>query len=128
MTPKHEPEVSKGTEMIIVEGHDDSAKRDFEMARANVIETMGEVSEAVTELSGLASQSQHPRAYEVLGQLLKTKLETSKELMNLQKDIRSLANANTPNSEEGRTVNQLFVGSTHDMQQMLAAARKAEEQ
>jgi hypothetical protein len=115
------PETAPASRAVIeleAVGHNDSASVDFEKSRAATIEVMDSAGDAIEQLANIADQSQHPRAFEVLGQLLKTKLEASRELMTLQKDIRAVRDADTPNSEKGRTVNQLFV-STNELQNML---------
>jgi len=121
--PEETP-ASRAVANIEAVGHDDSARADFEKSRAGVHEVMDSAGDAIEELADIAHQSQHPRAFEVLGQLLKTKLEASRELMNLQKDIRTIRDADVPQNERAQTVNQNLFISTNELQTMLENAKR----
>jgi hypothetical protein len=109
---------------IEAKAHDDSAKTDFEVARANVYEVIQNGLTAIDKLSQIADQSQHPRAFEVLGGLMKTMLDANKDLLELQKKIREIDNVETPNNPEAKGVtNNLFVGSTAELQKMIENMR-----
>jgi len=104
--------------------HDDSAKTDFEMARANVYEVIQNGLTAIDKLSQIADQSQHPRAFEVLSGLMKTMLDANKDLLELQKKIREIDNVDSPTNQDAKAVtNNLFVGSTAELQKMIENMR-----
>jgi hypothetical protein len=106
------------------EAHDNSAKTDFEMARANVYEVIQNGLTAIDKLSQIADQSQHPRAFEVLSGLMKTMLDANKDLLELQKKIREIDNVDSPTNQEAKAVtNNLFVGSTAELQKMIENMR-----
>jgi hypothetical protein len=103
-----------------IKAHDDSAKNDFEMARANIHEIIQNGSYAIEKLSQIADSSQHPRAFEVLGTLMKTMLDANKDLLDIQKRIREISAADSPTNEQAQQVtNNLFVGSTADLQKVI---------
>lgn len=107
-------------ETIIAKAHDDSARNDFESARANLYEVISTGQEAIDRLSEIASQSQHPRAFEVLAKLMDTVVSTNKELLELQSKIREIDAKDSPISEKAQTINNnLFVGSTAELQKVL---------
>ena len=66
----------------------------------------------------VAKETEHPRAYEVAGQLLKTVGDTAEKLLDLQKKIKELEK-----DEEGQKIgtqhNHLYVGSTSELQKFL---------
>ena len=66
-------------ERIIAKAHDDSARNDFEAARANLYEVIQTGQEAMDKLTEIAAQSQHPRAFEVLAKLMDTMVDTNKD-------------------------------------------------
>ena len=74
--------------------------------------------QAVDGILDVAEASDHPRAYEVAGQLIKNVADTADKLIDLQKKMKDL-------DEEGKknmpaTVNNtMFVGSTAELQKML---------
>jgi hypothetical protein len=103
-----------------MKAHDDSAKNDFELARANIHEIIQNGSYAIEKLSQIADSSQHPRAFEVLGTLMKTMLDANKDLLDIQKRIREISAADSPTNEQAQQVtNNLFVGSTADLQKVI---------
>jgi hypothetical protein len=105
---------------IVKQAHDDSAKNDFEMARSNVHEVIQNGVFAMEKLSQIADQSQHPRAFEVLAKLMDTMLQANKDLLELQKNIRQITTADEPTNEQAKQVtNNLFVGSTADLQKAI---------
>jgi uncharacterized protein YsxB (DUF464 family) len=105
---------------IVAKAHDDSAKNDFEMARSNIHEVIQNGVNAMEKLSQIADSSQHPRAFEVLAKLMETMLQANKDLLALQKDIREIDAKDTPTNEQAKSVtNNLFVGSTADLQKAI---------
>ena len=86
-----------------------------------------EGKEAMFKLSEIASSSQHPRAFEVYAKLMDTMMNANKELLNLQTKIRDIQHADSPVSEKAKNVtNNLFVGSTAELQKMIKDIKKDE--
>jgi len=69
-------------------------------------------SEAIDGILHIAKNSDHPRAYEVAGQLIKTVSDVAKDLLDVQKKKKELEQDQPKNIQ---TQNNLFVGSTHDL-------------
>jgi hypothetical protein len=114
------PTISPMVSNIIAEAHNDSAKQDFELARANIRNMIENGSEAMSKLAQIADSSQHPRAFEVLAKLMDTMLNANKDLLDLQTKIREINSADTPMSEQAKTINNnLFVGSTAELQKVI---------
>lgn len=110
---------------IIADAHDDSAKADFQTARSNVLNVISTMSDSVDKLAEIASQSQHPRAFEVLAKMVDTMLVANKQLLEMQLKIREISTADVPTNENARTVhnNNLFVGSTAELQKVLESMK-----
>lgn len=112
-------------EKIIADAHDDSAKQDFEIARANIHNMIENGQEAMLKLAQIADSSQHPRAFEVLAKLMDTMLQANEKLLDLQTKIREIDAADSPMNEKAKTVNNnLFVGSTAELQKVLQDMKK----
>ena len=110
---------------IIANAHDDSAITDFETARSNIHTMIENGQEAMYKLAQIADSSQHPRAFEVLAKLMDTMLQANKDLMDLQSKIREIKNVDEPNNAQAKTVtNNLFVGSTAELQKVIADMKK----
>jgi hypothetical protein len=110
---------------IISQARDDSADEDFTFARANIREVIENGTDAIAKLTIIAQQSQNPRAYEVLAKLMDTITNASKELLELQEKIRTIDKADVPRNEDSKNqvTNNLFVGSTHELQKMIESMR-----
>jgi transcriptional regulator with AAA-type ATPase domain len=105
---------------LIADAHNDSAKADFETARANVLNIIENGQEAIYKLGQIAESSQHPRAFEVLAKLMDTTLQANKDLMELQTKIRQISAVDAPTNEHAKTINNnLFVGSTAELQKVI---------
>jgi hypothetical protein len=110
---------------LLEQGHDDSASNDFEMARANIHEMINDGKDSLVKLAQIAASSQHPRAFEVYAKLMDTMLNANKELLNLQTKIREINHADSPVNEKAKSVtNNLFVGSTAELQKMIQEMKK----
>lgn len=93
---------------------------DYQFARENLKNLINNANRALDDLSAIAQLSESPRAYEVLSTLMKTMVDANKDLLELQKKMKSLRNesvsAANPNSI---TNNSLFVGSTAELQKLI---------
>jgi hypothetical protein len=94
---------------------------DFEQARTALKDMIRKGQTAVDDIMGIARQSDHPRAFEVTGQLIKTVAETAKDLLDLQKQKKQLTQpaAGEPVKQIGTQNNIVFSGSTNDLLKML---------
>ena len=73
--------------------------------------------DAIEGILELAKESEHPRTYEVAGNLIKQVAEVTEKLGDLQEKMRKLKEV--PNSAPKNVTNALFVGSTAELQKML---------
>lgn len=121
-------QTSKIVTDIIANAHDDSAKEDFERARANIHNMIENGQEAMVKLAQIADSSQHPRAFEVLAKLMDTMLQANEKLLDLQTKIREIDAADSPINEKAKTINNnLFVGSTAELQKVLKDMKKNDD-
>jgi hypothetical protein len=96
----------------------DQSEDDYVYARTNFYEIIEQGTSALQELIEVAKQSQHPRAYEVIASTIKVLVDANKDLVDLSRKQKELSS--TTNKTENNTVtNNLFVGSTADLQKML---------
>ena len=90
---------------------------DFEYSRATYYELLEKGKESLEDMMEVARSSEHPRAYEVLSNLIKNMADVNDKLMDLNKKRKDL-----DKKEEkliGNTTNNLFVGTTADLQKLL---------
>jgi len=90
---------------------------DFDKGRGELYKLLEKGNEAIDGILSLAKEGEHPRAYEVAGQLIKGQSEIAQNLLDLQeklkknKDVKELGPKNVTNA--------LFVGSTTELQKMI---------
>ena len=106
-------EVSK--DVIVPEDKDPDI--DFETGRKNLYNLLDKGNEAIDGILNLAKEGEHPRAYEVAGQLIKTVSEVSQNLLDLQDKLKKVKDI--PDKGPKNVTNALFVGSTTELQKML---------
>jgi len=90
---------------------------DFETGRKNLYNLLDKGNEAIDGILNLAKEGEHPRAYEVAGQLIKTVSEVSQNLLDLQEKLKKIKDV--PNTGPKSVTNALFVGSTTELTKLL---------
>ena len=104
---------------------------DYSHSRDNYYNLIDKGNEAIEGILEIAKEGQHPRAYEVAGQLIGQVAQVTDKLQDLQKKLKDLKEL--PKTANTNIKNALFVGSTHELQKMLrketpeASAEKAKE-
>lgn len=97
----------------------DDTDDDYEYARNNLKGLIENGKEVMQNIMFVAKESESPRSYEVVGQLIKTLAETNKDLLDLAKKSKELKQEKEPKSGETNITNALFVGSTAELQKLL---------
>lgn len=92
----------------------DSPDSDYQEARKNLFRLIGKAEDHLDELGDIAMISQHPRAYEVYANLLKTTIDANKDLLALAKAQKELDGTAGP-----KTVNQNLIMTTDEVLRML---------
>jgi hypothetical protein len=91
---------------------------DFEYSRATYYELLEKGKETLNDMMEVARSSEHPRAYEVLSNLIKNMADVNDKLMDLNKKRKDI---DTKEEKQigNNTTNNLFVGTTNDLQKLL---------
>lgn len=118
--------------MIIVEDEDpediipqdQKIEEDVDDARSNLHDAVSIAQQAIQDMVNIAQQSQHPKAYETLNALLKTYSDISMNMADLHlKKQRLDQKKPNDNDDQQNITNNLFVGSTAELQQMIEDMR-----
>ena len=96
----------------------DDIKKDYEYTRGNLYSIIEKGQEAINNVLELAQETDTPRAYEVVGQLIKNVSDATDKLIDLQKKIKDLDEVKIQKGPTNVT-NALFVGSTAELSKML---------
>ena len=118
------PEVIEASEISTIEETkemvvpiDKDAEIDFDTGRENLYKMLDKGNDAIDGILALAKEGEHPRAYEVAGQLIKTVADVSKDLMAMQEKLKKPKEV--PNQGPTSVTNALFVGSTTELTKLL---------
>mgnify|MGYP003326889985 FL=1 len=96
---------------------EDDIEDDYKYQRENFYNLVEKGSTAIDGILELAKESEHPRTYEVAGNLIKQVAEVAEKLGDLQEKMRKLKEV--PSNAPKNVTNALFVGSTTELQKML---------
>lgn len=95
---------------------------DFELARDTLRGLIMKNDTVLSDLISLARNSEHPRAFEVVGQLVKAQSEIAKDLMGLHKQKKEISGEDAQQNIKQQN-NIVFAGSTSDLMKMISAQR-----
>jgi hypothetical protein len=95
----------------------DKIEDDADYARENTYDLVEKGAEAIDQIMEIARESQHPRAFEVLAQLLKTQSDNVDKLLKIQKERKELKKEDpaAPGSNTSITNNTVFVGTPDEL-------------
>ena len=90
---------------------------DYKYSRENFYNLIERGQDAIDGILEIAKEGEHPRAYEVVGQLIKNVSEVTEKLADLQEKMKKLKEV--PDHGPKSVTNALFVGSTKELQKLL---------
>ena len=120
LTSQTEPLDYQETLPIVVENNTeeyDDIEKDYRLQRDTFHTLVEKGSTAIDGILELAKEGEHPRGYEVAGNLIKQVAEVAEKLGDLQEKMKRLKEV--PNTAPKNVTNALFVGSTAELQKML---------
>ena len=107
------------TKVLVKKPSDDleDTDADYKYQRENFYNLVERGQDAIEGILEIAKESEHPRTYEVAGNLIKQGAEVTEKLGDLQEKMKRLKEV--PNTAPKNVTNALFVGSTAELQKML---------
>src|SRR6056300_570015 len=100
-------------------------KSDYDYSRETYYELIEKGRESLDLMIEVARESEHPRAFEVLSNMIKNISDVNDKLMDLNKKNKEI----TQTKEEQKTItnNNVFIGSTTDLQRLLIKREEEEK-
>ncbi len=111
-----ESTIKKETQVVKLPSRHENMETDYKYARENLYGLVERGQDAIEGILQLSKETEHPRAYEVAGQLIKTVGETAEKLIDLQQKLKKLEGED---AKVGTQHNHLYVGSTSELQKFL---------
>lgn len=125
MVPLPENEVTALTKVPASDSKVENADKDYEYARENFYNVIEKGTYALEEMLEVAKASEHPRAYEVVSTIMKTLVDANKDLVSMSdKKVKDLK---PEEQAQGTVNNNLFVGSTNELQKVLKDIRNDDD-
>ena len=111
-------EVEKNLPTIVKNNYNKQEEQnsDYKYSREVFYGLVERGQDAIEGILDIARESEHPRVYEVAGQLIKTVGETTEKLIDLQAKVKEL---DKDDSMPDKVQNNLFVGSSTELQRLL---------
>jgi hypothetical protein len=93
---------------------------DFAKVRNNLHQIIHKGNDALDEALMVAKTSEHPRAFEVVGQLIKTMVDANKDLLDIQKKLKDLKKTDDFKASQNiQAENAIFVGTSAELQALI---------
>jgi len=108
MDDKESKEIVRGDEIL----------DDYALRRKTLHNLVDTGQEALTHMMLVAKESDHPRAFEVVGQLMKTTSDMVADLTKLQIEMNKIESEKGGSSKVVNN-NSVFVGNTNELLEML---------
>ena len=106
---------------------EEKVEYDYDYSRATYYELIEKGKESLDLMIEVARESEHPRAFEVLSGMVKNISDVNDRLMDLNKKQKEMT-APTKHEAKQITNNNVFLGSTTDLQRLLKNEMKVIEQ
>ena len=113
------PKVASEIVPLETKSKQEDQEDDYQLARQTLRDLVSTNHEVLGELVQLAKQSEHPRTFEVVGQLVKTQSEVAKDLLNLHKQQKDLQGDKGSTNKVGTQNNIVFAGSTNELMKLM---------
>ena len=103
---------------------DHDLKTDYERTRESIDILISKGTEAIDDMLAIARQSEKARDFEVAGNMIKTVVDASKELLEIQKKMRDITGKKETVTQNIK--NAVFVGSTTELLKAMKDIKKNE--
>lgn len=114
--------ITKKGEVIVPHNTEvqNNADSDYEASRMNLHSLLAQGQDALMHALEVAKQSEHPRAFEVVGGLMKNLADINHQLLDLSEKRQKLAQKiEKESAPTSVTNNAIFVGSTTELNKMI---------
>ena len=118
---KSEPTERK---VILRPQENDDIENDYKYQRENFYNLVERGTDAIDGILEIARESEHPRTYEVAGNLIKQVAEVTEKLGELQEKMKRLKEV--PSNAPKNVTNALYVGSTAELQKLLKGKKNGQ--
>jgi len=121
---------STGTEVVPENKKiEENIDYDYDVSRYNLHKLLNQGQDALYHALEIAKQSEHPRAFEVVGNLMKQLADTNEQLLKLSEKKQKMdapKHVEQSPSKQVTNNNAIFVGSTSELSKLINNMNKGE--
>jgi hypothetical protein len=110
----------------VINSSTNKVEDDYEVSRNNLRILLQQGQEALQKSLDVAMQSEHPRAFEVVGNLMKQLADINQQLMDLHQQKQKLDGPKESARKEVTNNNVIFTGSTAELNKLIKNMAKGE--
>lgn len=124
--------ITSGGEVIPVaqDETEENIEYDYRQTRSNLHSLLQQGGQALAYALEIAKQSEHPRAFEVVGELMSKLADVNGQLLDLSEKRQKLRGKIKPEAPEGATVtnnNAFFVGTPAELNKLISDMNKGDK-
>ena len=113
----------RSTDIVVSdEPVDKHIENDYDYVRTNMRDLLATGSDALLDALEVAKQSENPRAYEVVGSLMKNLADMNQQLLDVHQQKQKLTGMEKVKEDQSKQItnnNAIFVGSTSELAKMI---------
>lgn len=119
VTPKSSELAKPAPVDIVSKNLEYDLEDDYQESRKTLKSLVKKGNDAIDHLLAIATESEHPRAFEVVATLIKNTAEANEKLLTMQKAIRDMRGMKSKDSNNVTVDKAIFVGSTAELSKLL---------
>ena len=126
LEPMPKTEIIEAEATVVSTVTSDKIEADYDQTRENLQDLLTTGKQALETALSVAKQSEHPRAFEVVGNLIKQLADVNQQLMDIHQQKKKLEEPAKGQAAKNTTNNAIFVGSTAELSKMIKNMNKGE--
>lgn len=126
-TVVEKPSIPVVKESSISKGLESDLDADYLESRQTYKELIEKGNQAIDHLLAIASETEHPRAFEVVATLIKNTSEANEKLLNMQKLMREMKGMKNNDNSKVSVDKAIFVGSTAELSKLIKGKSSVNE-
>jgi len=121
---KEKPSLPVAIDTNVSKGLEIDLDADYQESRQTYKELIEKGNQAIDHLLAIASETEHPRAFEVVATLIKNTSEANEKLLNMQKIMREMKGLKSNDNSKVSVDKAIFVGSTAELSKLIKGKRE----
>jgi hypothetical protein len=127
VVPVEKPKLPVAKQTPSTEGLEIDLDADYLESRQTYKELIEKGNQAIDHLLAIASETEHPRAFEVVATLIKNTTEANEKLLTMQKMMREMKGMKSNDQSKVSVDKAIFIGSTAELSKLIKGKKSLDE-